>query len=136
MINLPKIAVVVLVRRNGQVLLGKRKNSHSEGTWAPPGGHLEMWETINEAAHREVAEETGLKIANLTTGPTSEDMFRAEGKHYVSHYIVADYASGEAEVLEPDKCEGWEWVSWDSIAQPRMSGLDYIIHTRFNPFNV
>jgi len=134
--DLPKIGVAVLVRRDGKVLIGKRKGDHGTGTWAPPGGHLEMWETIEETARREVTEETGLSITNLVHGPYSQDMFRDEGKHYITHFVVADCASGEPELREPDKCEGWEWLKWDDIPEPRMVGLEQIMQTDFNPFNV
>lgn len=41
--------------------------------WLPPGGHLEKEETPQEAARREVLEETGLKVAFLTDDPFSID---------------------------------------------------------------
>jgi 8-oxo-dGTP diphosphatase len=42
----PLIGVSVIIIKDNQVLLGKRKNSHGSGTWAFPGGHLEFNETI------------------------------------------------------------------------------------------
>jgi hypothetical protein len=37
--NRPLIGVAVIVINDGRILLGKRKNSHGDGTWAFPGGH-------------------------------------------------------------------------------------------------
>lgn len=37
----PKVGIGVIVRKDNQILLGKRKNSHGDGCWAFPGGHLE-----------------------------------------------------------------------------------------------
>ncbi len=41
----PKVGLGVLIFKDGKVLLGKRKGAHGEGTWCPPGGHLEFGET-------------------------------------------------------------------------------------------
>jgi 8-oxo-dGTP diphosphatase len=55
----------VLVMRRGRVLLGRRRGSHGEGYYAAPGGHIEFGESFEQAARREVREETGLEIADL-----------------------------------------------------------------------
>ena len=114
----PLIGVAVIVIKNGRVLLGKRKNSHGDGTWAFPGGHLEFGESIKDCARREIFEETGIQIENLRYGPYTNDIFEKEDKHYVTLFVLADYASGVATVKEPHKCEEWQWHHWPPQVKP------------------
>lgn len=55
---------VVFTYRDGQLmlLLVKRKNEPYQGCWCLPGGFVEDDETLSEAAHRELQEETSLKL--------------------------------------------------------------------------
>jgi len=134
MFSVPRVGVGVIILRNGKVLLGKRKNAHGEGTWAFPGGHLDFGESPEECAVREVEEETGLRIGNLRNGAFTNDVFEKEGRHYITLYMVAEHLEGEAEVREPDKCEQWEWFSWDELPEPRFIPLMNLLEQGFRPF--
>ncbi len=105
------VGVGVIIRRDGKVLLGKRKGSHGASTWGLPGGHLEAGETVEDCAIREAAEETGLQIVRTVNAGFANDIFEAENKHYVTLFVEAIDPGGTPELLEPDKCESWEWFS-------------------------
>ena len=57
-------ASVVIFRDKSatEVLLIERGREPAKGLWAPPGGKVEVGETVAEAARREVLEETGLQV--------------------------------------------------------------------------
>lgn len=110
----PKVGVGVYVIKEGKILLGKRKNSHGEGDWAVPGGHLEFGESIEACAARELAEETGLKATSIETGLWSNDVIDGN-KHYITFFAVVKDFEGEPQLLEPDKCEGWQWFSLGAL---------------------
>lgn len=59
----PAPVVMALVRHSGQILLVQRGRPPLAGWWAPPAGYVEYEESLEEALHREVAEETGLTVA-------------------------------------------------------------------------
>ncbi len=113
--NRPKVGVGVIVLKDGKVLMGKRKNAHGEGGWCYPGGHLEYGESWEQCARREVMEEAEIKIKNVRFGTATKDIFDLEQKHYITICMVADYASGEVAIMEPDKCEKWDWFVWPKL---------------------
>lgn len=115
---LVRVGVGVIILDGTKILLGKRKNAHGSGTWSPPGGHLEFGETPQECARREVLEETGLTINKITAGPYTNDFFQQEQKHYITLFMVAQYAGGNPELLEPNKCESWQWFDVNQLPQP------------------
>lgn len=58
----PALAVDVVIKVRGGVVLVKRKNEPYRGKWAMPGGFVEYGEMVEKAAVREAKEETGLEI--------------------------------------------------------------------------
>lgn len=123
----PYVGVAVIIIKDKMVLLGKRKKSHGDGTWAFPGGHLEFNETVEKCAMREVFEETGLHIKNIRYGTYTNDIFIKEQKYYVTLFVTADYDHGDLELKEPHKCEKWSWFHWDDLPEPKFLPLENLL---------
>lgn len=113
----PKVGVGVMILKDGKVLLGKRKGSHGDGEYSFPGGHLEYMESFKTCAERETTEECGIEIDNIRFQFLS-NVTKYNPKHYVHVGLIADYKKGEPQVLEPEKCESWDWYSIDKLPQP------------------
>ncbi|MCH9626553.1 MAG: RNA pyrophosphohydrolase [Chlamydiales bacterium] len=123
--NYPRIGIGVIVLDYNKILLGKRKNTHGEGTWAPPGGHLEFGETPEEGAKRELLEETGLHAQGIRRGQWTND-FTGE-KHYISLFMHVTSFSGTLTLKEPEKCEKWEWFSLSDLPSPLFLSLTLLL---------
>lgn len=58
----PKVAVGVLIERDGKLLLTKRNHEPKMGEWSFPSGYVEAGEKLEDAAVREAKEETGIDV--------------------------------------------------------------------------
>ncbi len=128
----PKVGVGIAIRRKGQILIGLRKGDHACGVWAFPGGHLEHGETPTTCALRETAEECGVSISQPWLGIVSNDLFD-NGRHYITLIMIADWISGEAQNLEPDKTQRWEWRNWNDLPDNLMPALVNMQKAGFDP---
>lgn len=129
----PGVGVGVYVLRDGKVLVGQRIGGHAGGTWCAPGGHLELGESWEECARREVSEEAGVEIENVRFGNVTNDLYQ-DGKHYVTIQMIADWKSGEPQVLEPEKMGSWHWLSFEDVPEPRMLSFENFVKSGYNPF--
>lgn len=129
MIERPKVGIGVLIKNSkNEVLIGKRKGSHAP-YYSIPGGHLELGETFEEAAIKEVLEETGLTIyaPKVFCVTNNLETYREENKHYISVNLFTDQFDGKLEVKEPDKCEAWAWYPLADVPTPQFDASAYAI---------
>lgn len=126
--NTTRVGVGVMVFKDNKILLGKRKSSHGAGEYAFPGGHLEYMESFSDCAKREIGEECGIKVKNINF-LLLMNLKKYAPKHYVHITLIADWESGIPEVLEPTKCEGWNWYSLDELPVPLFDSCTYSIES-------
>lgn len=100
-----------MVHRGGKVLLVRRNNPPNKGRWALPGGLVELGETTQAAAVREVHEETGLKVKveGLLDVQTDLHLDGASKPEY--HYVLIDYLArpvgGKLRINKESSDSGW-----------------------------
>ena len=117
--NKPRVGIGVVVRHAGKVLLGMRKSALGNGTWSLPGGSLECGESFEACAGRETLEEAGIVIKNMQVIATTNNVAPDGSHHFVTVWVVADYAAGDVRVMEPDKCAQWQWFALNTLPEPR-----------------
>lgn len=101
-----------VVARDDEILLIALRDGRR---WQLPKGHLEPGETAEEAAVREVREETGVRGRTVARLPSIEYWFVEGGRriHKVVDYYLLDYAAGSADDFDPDEVSGARWFGWD-----------------------
>ncbi|KAG1468270.1 hypothetical protein G6F56_003934 [Rhizopus delemar] len=101
-----------------RILVGQRKGSHGAGTWQLPGGHLDMFESFEECAQREVHEESNIMLHNKISFLTAMNNIMGE-KHYVTIFMCSEISAEETKdvrVMEPHKLEGeWMWLTLEEL---------------------
>ncbi|MBN1565109.1 MAG: NUDIX hydrolase [Anaerolineae bacterium] len=105
----PKVAVVVFIEQHNRVLLVRRTMNPEQGKWALPAGFVDAGENPQDAAQREVREETGLEVAitrlvNVKGGPDSTKP--ASGASIVIIY-EAQVLNGAARALDDADAVLW-----------------------------
>ena len=130
----PLIGTAVWVRKDGKIMLAKRAAAKKAGAgaWCPPGGHLEMFETIEECALRETREESGVEVSNLRLMVYIENARNTDGTHYVTFHYVADWLSGEPRPQEGES-EEWSWFGWDELPAPLFRPAQDLVGRGINP---
>ena len=87
----PHVGVGVLLIRNHDLLLIKRKYDPDADFWSIPGGHVELGEKVQEAAEREGYEETCFKVkVTKLAGVIDKIMYDKDGK-IEYHYVLINF---------------------------------------------
>jgi len=86
----PLLGVGAVVVKDGRVLLVQRGREPLKGHWSPPGGLVEVGESLHTAVIREVEEETGLLVEPVELIELLDRIHR-EGERIRYHYVIADY---------------------------------------------
>ena len=114
----------VMILKNNKILLGKRNDDpkkassalHGEGTWTMPGGKLHFGETFEQAAQREVMEETGMKVNKIKVISLTNNII--SDAHFITIGFLCEDFLGEPEIREPDEITEWKWFELDNLPKP------------------
>ena len=115
--NRVPVGVGVIVVRQGKVLIGRRNGKNGYNTWSMPGGHLDVGETPENTAVREVLKETGLVVASPQFIGYTNDIFPEAQKHYLTLWIAVEHTSGEPRITDTHEMDTFERIGMSELSQ-------------------
>jgi 8-oxo-dGTP diphosphatase len=123
----PQLAVSAAIFRDDRILLVRRARSPAKGFYSLPGGRVEFGETLHAALHREVDEETALKIEIIGLAGWREVVpGTSGGGHYLIMSFAARWIAGEP-VLN-DELDDFRWLAPDGLGDLKLTdGLQEVI---------
>jgi 8-oxo-dGTP diphosphatase len=125
----PQLAVSAAIFRDGKILLVRRARSPAKGFYSLPGGRVEFGETLHAALHREVAEETRLKIEIVDLAGWREVVpGTSGGGHYLIMSFAARWSFGEPDLN--DELDDFRWLAPDALGDLTITaGLQDVIQS-------
>lgn len=119
----PGVGVGVMILKDNKILLGLRNPDkikpsseiQGQGTWTMPGGKVEYMERLEDAAKRELEEETSLKATELELYCISDDI--TETAHYVTIGFIANKYEGQVKTMEPETILEWQWFDLENLPE-------------------
>ena len=98
-----------LLNNQNQVLLIMKKKGFGQGHWNGPGGKVKPGETPEQAAIREVAEETGYQTSNLNNLGYIEFIWEHKPENnQVCHIFITKNFTGQMQESEEARPQWWD----------------------------
>lgn len=115
--HFPTVGVgVVILNEADEVLLIQRGTEPNIGMWTIPGGRQEPGETLIEAAHREIYEETGVQISMPKLIDVVDLIRHDDNGTLLRHYALIDYAARYISG-DPRPADDAAAVAWVPVAE-------------------
>ncbi len=119
------VDIVVITREaSPRLLLIRRKHEPFAGMWALPGGFIEMEETLEASARRELEDETGIRVAELEQLHTFGDPGRDPRGRTIS---VVYFTQVDADQLQLRAADDAAEVAWHPLERPPPLTFDHAL---------
>ena len=118
----PFVGIGIVVIRGDEVLLCRRGKPPNVGSWTLPGGAQDVGETCEDAARRELHEETGLTVGALHFCAHVDTIRRDHDGRVRFHYTILDFAA--------------RWEGGEAVAGSDVSHVEWAHMDRLGPYDL
>lgn len=125
----PIVGIGVVIVKDGQIVLIKRRNEPGRGKWSIPGGIVDLGERIQQTVIREAKEETCLDVADPHLIDIVDNVeFDPDGK-VKYHYVIVDFLVKVVggDIAAASDAEEIRWVKFNDVE-------DYVLTSSFREF--
>ncbi len=112
-----------MVVRGGRALIVKRAHQPRKGEWSLPGGLLELGEALQDAARREIKEETSLDVVVGPIIETFDRVHRDDAGRIRYHFVIVDFVcwADDGEAIAGSDADDCAWVTASEIDDYRVN---------------
>ncbi|EGU59654.1 NADH pyrophosphatase [Vibrio nigripulchritudo ATCC 27043] len=117
-LHYPRIfpCIIVAIRKENQILLAQH-NRHRGGMYTVIAGFVEVGETLEQCVAREVKEETGIEVSNITYFGSQPWAFPSS----LMMGFIADYRSGDIKLDKTELVDA-QWFGFDELPEVAPEG--------------
>ena len=120
----PLLAACTAIWCDDKILLVMRRSPPNAGKWGMPGGLVEVGETLEQAAIREVGEETGLYLNQVVFNRFDEIIIEDDAGKIERHYVLAMFVATShlGEATAGDDAEIVRWFTREDLRSEPLIG--------------
>lgn len=132
-----RVTIKGLCVREGKLLMIRESKSLSGNKWELPGGGLDFGEAIEAGFKREVAEEMGLMVTQMSASPLYTWTWKYEHKQNLDWYYTCVLAYrvefADLNITPSEECEAVEFFDLAGLRALDLDGQMTSLATIFNP---
>ncbi len=120
----PLLGACTAIWRDDKILLAQRSVAPNSGTWAMPGGLVEVGETLEQAAIREIREETALELSKVVFNRFHEIILRDDNHRVERHFVLAMFVTicETGTAVAGDDAAAVDWFTLDQMHKLPLTG--------------
>lgn len=111
----PRLGCGAAIVQDGKILLIQRLREPEAGCWGLPGGKVDFLEPVELAVRREIEEELGITMHDITLLCVVDQINADKPEHWLAPVYLATGFDGVPSVVEPEKHAAIGWFALDDL---------------------